>query len=218
MARITPHDALTAADLPVRRCLELAYEALRAGGLACGSVLVDASGDIIAEGRNHAYDPPTGSEILEQTPIAHAELNALARVPTDRDLGRDTLWSSQEPCSMCTAAAAFVGVGKIAYVAPDPWALASDRSRAQQPAFPTAVDGPPVSGPAAEPWRTVANALFILSIAATRGPDHATVQRSRDLESVGDGDRARAARHPATLATDAWIATGAGVGRLVTQP
>jgi hypothetical protein len=145
-------------------------------------VLVDASGVIIAEGRNHAYDPPTGSEILEGSPIAHAELNALARVPTDRDLGADALWSSQEPCSMCTAAAAFVGVGSIAYVAPDPWALATNRSRLQDVAVPTDGDGPPVSGPAPEPWRTIANVLFILSIAATRGPDHATVERSRTLD------------------------------------
>ena len=40
--------ALAAADLPIRRCLELAYDALRAGGLACGSVLVDAHGEIVA--------------------------------------------------------------------------------------------------------------------------------------------------------------------------
>ena len=175
-------DALAAADLPTRRCLELAYEALRAGGLACGSVVQDASGEIVAEGRNHAYDPPTGSEPLEGTPLAHAELNALARVATDRDLAGDTLWSSQEPCSMCTAAAAFVGVGAIAYLAPDPWALATDQSRAQGAAVAGDAAAPPVSGPTGEPWRTIANALFILSIAATRGPDHSTVTRSATLD------------------------------------
>ena len=178
----SPDDALASADLPIRRCLELAFEALRVGGLACGSVVADARGGVVAKGRNHAYDPPSGSELLEGTPIAHAELNALARVPTDRDLGSDTLWSSQEPCSMCTAAATFVGLGAIAYLAPDPWAMATARSRAQQPATLGEADGTPVRGPAAEPWRTIANALFILSIAATRGPDHDTVAKSRDLD------------------------------------
>ena len=182
MAPTSATDALAAADLPIRRCLELAYEALRAGGLACGSVLLDASGDVVADGRNHAYDPPTGSEPLEGTPLAHAELNALARVGTDRDLAGDTLWSSQEPCSMCTAAVAFVGVGAIAYLAPDPWALATNQSRAQEDAVTDDAGTPPVSGPGGEPWRTIANALFILSIAATRGPDHSTVVRSRDLD------------------------------------
>ena len=83
---------------------------------------------------------------------------------------------------MCTAAAAFVGVGAIAYLAPDPWALATNQSRAQEDAVAGGADGPPVSGPSGEPWRTVANALFILSIAVARGPDHPTVARSRDLD------------------------------------
>ena len=182
MAPTSATDALATADLPIRRCLELAYEALQAGGLACGSVLLDASGGVVAEGRNHAYDPPTGSQPLEGTPLAHAELNALARVATDRDLAGDTLWSSQEPCSMCAAAAAFVGVGAIAYLAPDPWALATNQSRAQEDALAGAAGTPSVSGPVGEPWRTIANALFVLSIAATRGPDHSTVARSRDLD------------------------------------
>jgi tRNA(Arg) A34 adenosine deaminase TadA len=183
MTFASPNDALAAADLPIRRCLELAYEGLRNGGLACGSVLVDARGQVIAEGRNHAYDPPTGSQVVEGSPIAHAEINALARVRTGRDLTADTLWSSQEPCSMCTAAAGFVGVGTVAYVAPDPWALATNRSRSQQGVAPSD-DHPSVNGPAAEPWRTMANTLFILSIAATRGPDHTTVARSRTLDPI----------------------------------
>ena len=177
-------DRLATADPPVRRCLELAYDALRAGGLACGSVLVDAAGAIVAEGRNHAYDAATGSDVIEGSPIAHAEINVLARVPTDRALGADTLWSTQEPCGMCTAAAAFVGVGAIAFVAHDPWALATNQSRAQEAKAPEDHDGPSVTGPVAEPWRTIANVLFILSIAATGGADHATVVRSRTLDPV----------------------------------
>jgi hypothetical protein len=44
-------------DVPFRRCLELAYESLVAGGLAVGSVLTDAAGEIASQGRNRAYDP-----------------------------------------------------------------------------------------------------------------------------------------------------------------
>lgn len=184
MTFATPNDALATADLPIRRCLELAYAALRVDGLACGSVLADVHGELIAEGRNNAYDPPTGSQVVEGSPIAHAEINTLARVHTGRDLSTDTLWSSQEPCSMCTAAAAFVGVGAVAYIAPDPWALANNRSRAQQVVIPSDDHPLSVNGPAAEPWRTMANTLFILSIAATRGPDHPTVARSRTLDPI----------------------------------
>ena len=85
---------------------------------------------------------------------------------------------------MCTAAAAFVGVGAITYLAPDPWALATNGSREQHGAAANDDGGPRVTGPAGEPWRTIANALFILSIAATSGPDHATVARSRTLDPI----------------------------------
>ena len=60
--------------------LEGAFEALGAGGLPCGAAISDANGRVVARGRNHAYDPVTGSDVLEGTPLAHAELNALARV------------------------------------------------------------------------------------------------------------------------------------------
>src|SRR5215471_20971143 len=90
-----------------RRSLQLAYASLVAGGLACGAAVTDGSGALVAEGRNRAYDPPGGTDALQGTPLAHAEMNALAAVSTYRDLSLCTLWSSQEPCSMCTAAAAF---------------------------------------------------------------------------------------------------------------
>lgn len=46
-----------------------------AGGLAVGAVLTDERAEIVAEGRNRAYDPPGGRDILQGSPLAHAELN-----------------------------------------------------------------------------------------------------------------------------------------------
>jgi tRNA(Arg) A34 adenosine deaminase TadA len=152
----------------------LAYRSLVTGGLAVGSVLTDAGGRIVAEGRNRAYDPPGGSEVLRGTPLAHAEMNVFARVPTDRELGSDTLWSTQEPCSMCTAAAAFLGVGQVRYLAPDPWALAAEPPRSSS--------GVPLVGPADNVWLVCANVFFLYSIASRAGLDHSTVVRNRQLE------------------------------------
>jgi tRNA(Arg) A34 adenosine deaminase TadA len=87
---------------PARRALELAYASLAGGGLACGAVIADPDGRVIAEGRNRAYDPSGGPDALQGTPLAHAELNAFAAVPTSRELADCTLLSTQEPCSMCT--------------------------------------------------------------------------------------------------------------------
>ncbi|MFE0459503.1 nucleoside deaminase [Kitasatospora sp. NPDC058965] len=161
--------AWTAAPVAVRRCLELAHQSLRAGGLAVGAVLVDGAGLVRAEGRNRAYDGPGGDDPLQGTPLAHAELNALAVVRTGTALGGLTLWSTQQPCDMCAAALAFTGVGAVRHLAPDPWALATGRSGS------TAGDGEPE-------WLIAANLLFLQSIADTGGPDHPTVRRSRTLE------------------------------------
>jgi tRNA(Arg) A34 adenosine deaminase TadA len=70
------------AEPGLRRSLELAHLALVSGGLSVGSVILDRDGAILAEGRNRAYDPPGGDEPLQGSPVAHAEMNALARIPT----------------------------------------------------------------------------------------------------------------------------------------
>jgi tRNA(Arg) A34 adenosine deaminase TadA len=158
-------------DSPTRRALELAYMSLAGGGLACGAVITDADGHVVAEGRNRAYDPPGGPDALQGTPLAHAEMNAFATVRTERDLTDCTLLSTQEPCSMCAAAAAFLEIGAVRYVAPDPWALASG-----QPKNADSV------GPAADLWVVTANLMFLLSIASKAGVDHPTVAGNRELE------------------------------------
>jgi tRNA(Arg) A34 adenosine deaminase TadA len=102
------------------RSLELAHRTLVAGGLAVGSAIVDDTGALIADGRNRAYDDATGTDPLERTPIAHAEMNAMARLDTDAATDRLTLWSTQLPCSMCRAATDFIGIGTVIAIAADP--------------------------------------------------------------------------------------------------
>ena len=194
------------AGSPIRRSLELAYASLVNGGLACGAVLTDADGRIVAEGRNRAYDPPGGPDRLQGSPLAHAETNVLASVPTARDLASDTLWTTQEPCSMCTAAAAFTGVGTVRYLAPDPWALSTGVSRSgvdhDEPS------GLAVIGPLEDArWVVVSNVLFLLSIARSRGLDHPTIRRNGELDpdtaaivvALAAGDDADARGLPATI-------------------
>ncbi|MFJ9946764.1 deaminase [Kitasatospora sp. NPDC091207] len=126
MANTDGFDASWAALAPgARRCPEPAHRAWLDGGLPVGAVLTDADGVIVAEGRNRAYDPPGGTDPLHGTPLAHAELNALAR--TGWDLAVHTLWSSHQPCGMCAAAAGFTGVGVVRFLAPDPWAVGGGR-------------------------------------------------------------------------------------------
>lgn len=167
-----------------RRSLELAYESLAEGGLAVGGVLTDADHQVIAEGRNRAYDAPGGRDALQRTPLAHAEMNVLAAVHTGWDLADCILWSTQEPCAMCAAAASFTGVGRVRYLAPDPWALAT-QAPGSTPA-PSAV-GARSTGPADDLWVVSANMLFLLSIAHRSGVAHPTIVRNRVLEPETTG-------------------------------
>jgi tRNA(Arg) A34 adenosine deaminase TadA len=155
-----------AAGAGVCRSLELAHRALLAGGLPVGAVVLDRGGELVAEGRNRAYDPPGGDDRLQGSPIAHAEMNALARVDTNADLSTMTLWSSHRPCGMCAAACEFTGVGSVRFVAPDP----SDEQRGPDP---IGVDGC---------WLIIANLLFLSGVRAYAGPDSPIVVRARDRE------------------------------------
>jgi tRNA(Arg) A34 adenosine deaminase TadA len=148
------------------RCLELAHQSFLAGGLPVGSVIVARSGERVSEGRNRAYDPAGGPDRLQRTPIAHAEMNALASVATMADLGSLTLWSSHRPCLMCAAACEFTGVGAVAFIAPDP----SDPSPGADPdSIETA-------------WVVVANWLFLSGVAAYRGPSSPLIARAAQRE------------------------------------
>jgi tRNA(Arg) A34 adenosine deaminase TadA len=150
------------ADSALLRCLELAHESFLAGGLPVGSVIIGRDGATVSEGRNRAYDPPGGPDRLQHTPIAHAEMNALAAVDTAAELDGMTLWSSHRPCLMCAAACEFTGVRGVAFIAPDP----SDDGTAADPA-------------GIEPeWTVVANLLFLSGVAAYAGPSAPMLTRA----------------------------------------
>jgi tRNA(Arg) A34 adenosine deaminase TadA len=79
------------ADAALLRCLELAHQSFLAGGLPVGAVIVAAGGKRASEGRNRAYDPAGGTDRLQRSPIAHAEMNALAGIGTGAELSGMTL-------------------------------------------------------------------------------------------------------------------------------
>lgn len=77
-------------------CLQLAREAGARGNRPLGSVLVDARGEVLAQGENRVY--------TEFDPTAHGETvvvrEACRRLKT-LDLSGCTLYSALEPCPMC---------------------------------------------------------------------------------------------------------------------
>ena len=100
------------ADLPhLRRCVELAAEAVDAGDFPFGSVLVSADGRVLAEDRNRES---TMGDATRHPEIELARWAAANMTAADRAAA--TVFTSGEHCPMCSAAHAWVGLGRIVYV------------------------------------------------------------------------------------------------------
>jgi tRNA(Arg) A34 adenosine deaminase TadA len=99
----------------LRRCVELAREALEAGDEPFGSVLVSADGETLFEDRNRVTDGPHGGDATRHPEFAIARWAAANLAPPDRS--RATVYTSGEHCPMCSAAHSWVGLGRIVYAA-----------------------------------------------------------------------------------------------------
>ncbi|MDQ2815430.1 MAG: nucleoside deaminase [Actinomycetota bacterium] len=99
-------------DLPhLRRCVELAAEAVEAGDFPFGSVLVAADGRVLAEDRNR--------EVSLGDATRHPEFELArwaAAYMTGEERAAASVFTSGEHCPMCSAAHAWVGLGRIVYV------------------------------------------------------------------------------------------------------
>jgi len=94
----------------LRRCVELASEALDAGDEPFGSVLVGADGTVLAEDRNRVGSgDPTRHPEFELARWAAANM-------TPEERAAATVFTSGEHCPMCAAAHGWVGLGRIVYV------------------------------------------------------------------------------------------------------
>lgn len=94
----------------LRRCVELAEEALEAGDEPFGSVLVGGDGTVLAEERNRIN---TASDPTQHPEFMLARWAARNLTPEQR--ASATVYTSGEHCPMCAAAHGWVGLGRIVY-------------------------------------------------------------------------------------------------------
>lgn len=97
-------------DLPLlQETIRLAEESKAEGNHPFGALLADSSGTVlIACGNTHSTDGGTG----------HAELNVarMAAAKFSPDFLADcTLYTSVEPCSMCSGGTYWAGIGRLVY-------------------------------------------------------------------------------------------------------
>ncbi|PXY28908.1 nucleoside deaminase [Prauserella endophytica] len=102
--------AISETDLRhLRRCVELAREALDDGDEPFGSVLVSGAGSVLFEGRNRVRGgDSTRHPEFEISRWAAANLTPEARAAA-------VVYTSGEHCPMCAASHGWVGLGRIVY-------------------------------------------------------------------------------------------------------
>ena len=99
----------------MRLAMEQAGIAQSAGEVPVGAVIVDAQGEVIAQGSN--------SVLTLSDPTAHAEIVALRRagqVLGNYRLPGLSVYVTLEPCVMCLGALFHARVSRVIYGAPDP--------------------------------------------------------------------------------------------------
>lgn len=106
------HVAISDDDLSrLGRCVELAREALEDGDEPFGSLLVDGAGSKLFEDRNRVK----GGDHTRHPEFAIARW-AAANLSLEQRADA-TVYTSGEHCPMCSAAHAWVGLGRIVYAA-----------------------------------------------------------------------------------------------------
>ncbi len=143
--------SLSATDLEhLRRAVDLARLALERGDEPFGSVLVSGSGEVLFEDHNHVV----ALEATQHPEFAIARWAGAHLSATERAAA--TVYTSGEHCPMCSAAHAWVGLGRIVYAVSSAQ-LGEWRSAWGSPASPVAalsirdvVPGAVVDGPAPE--------------------------------------------------------------------
>jgi tRNA(Arg) A34 adenosine deaminase TadA len=95
----------------LRRAIELARQARADGRHPFGALVVNERSETVVEGLNNAVRP-------RGDPTQHAETvacAAAAKLLSDAELAKCTLYTSTEPCAMCAGAIYWTGIGRVVY-------------------------------------------------------------------------------------------------------
>jgi tRNA(Arg) A34 adenosine deaminase TadA len=115
----------------LRESIRVAEEARAAGRHPFGSIVVDARGEIVASFGNNSL-PPEGD------PTQHAELQAVAaafRALGEEGMRGSTLYTSAEPCAMCSGAAYWCGIDRVVYALSEERLLTLTGDHPENPTF-----------------------------------------------------------------------------------
>jgi len=151
------------------QALRLAWESFCARTTPVGAVVVSSDGVIVATGRGRRYEAGGPSGQLAGSHIAHAEINALAQLPSDRHYEDHLLLTTLEPCAMCHGAVVQATLGALMFAGPDPYGgtatLRVDSPQARRRAL-------TIVGPLADARGALATLLHLVWLMQKGGADH----------------------------------------------
>jgi tRNA(adenine34) deaminase len=110
-----PAEALSLDQRLMLLAMEQARAAEEAGEVPVGAVILSPEGEVVARGENRV--------LRDSDPTAHAEMVALraaGRVLGNYRLPGCTLYSTLEPCSMCSGAILHARLARLVFAASDP--------------------------------------------------------------------------------------------------
>ncbi len=93
-----------------QHAMRAGLEAYVDGSAPIGAVVVDSNGLVISVGRNN----------FAADRLGHAEMQALKGVPTDTKRDQISLFSTMEPCPMCTGAVRMMQLKSLHFATYDP--------------------------------------------------------------------------------------------------
>lgn len=130
-SKLTPA-GLSELDLDLlRQSIHLSEESRERGRHPFAALVADAEGRVIASAGNNSM-PPEGD------PTQHAELVAAARAArllTPEELAGCTLYTSAEPCCMCSGAIYWTGIGRVVYALSEHSLLGLTGAHPENPTF-----------------------------------------------------------------------------------
>lgn len=152
-------------------------------------------GDVVATGRNRVLEGRQEPGVIADSFTAHAEMNALAQISWGQK--NITLFTTLEPCLMCTSAIVMCRIDEVHHAGADPL-MTGLRANLRREPF-VAERWPVTVGPMDGPFATIARLLpltFVLrvlgetSLSIQHG-DEADVRRARKVVADGDLDVVR---------------------------
>ena len=94
----------------LRRAIEVSARSVANGNLPFGALLADPEGNVLLEAEN--------SDITGKSPLNHAETNLMrmaVETLSPEQMATATLYTSCEPCAMCSGAMYWGGLNRMVY-------------------------------------------------------------------------------------------------------